>query len=114
MAWWDWYARWPVEYARAGITVNALCPASPSHRCSRHRIAKIIDKTGRSEPRAGTNTWLRDQPDGAASSGLQEVAAATVLWLCNGNVTGIVDRLVEDGLVVRAPSKAIAAPPWCG
>ncbi|MBL4890280.1 MAG: MarR family transcriptional regulator [Rhizobiaceae bacterium] len=35
--------------------------------------------------------------------GLKMSALSNVLMVSNGNVTGIVDRLVKDGLVVRVP-----------
>jgi DNA-binding MarR family transcriptional regulator len=38
-----------------------------------------------------------------ARDGLRMSELSTVLRVSNGNVTGIVDRLVADGLVVRAP-----------
>lgn len=38
-----------------------------------------------------------------AQEGLKMSALSAVLRVSNGNVTGIVDRLVEDGLVERVP-----------
>jgi DNA-binding MarR family transcriptional regulator len=38
-----------------------------------------------------------------AESGLKMSELSSVLRVSNGNVTGIVDRLVEDGVLVRVP-----------
>ena len=46
--------------------------------------------------------------------GLKMSELSGELRVSNGNVTGIVDRLVNDGLSFARPCSAIAAPCWCG
>jgi DNA-binding MarR family transcriptional regulator len=38
-----------------------------------------------------------------AEAGLKMSELSSVLRVSNGNVTGIVDRLVEDGAIIRVP-----------
>lgn len=68
-----------VEYARKGITVNAICPGFLDTEMTDRSVANIVARTGRSadEARAtlaATNPMGRLVPPG-------DVAAA-VLWLC--------------------------------
>ena len=68
-----------LEYARKGITANAICPGFLDTEMTERSIANIVETTGRSpeEARAsleGTNPMRRLVPPG-------DVARA-VLWLC--------------------------------
>lgn len=69
-----------LEFARKGITVNAVCPGFLDTEMTARSIANIMEKTGRSEEEArasleSTNPMHRLVPP--------EDVAATVLWLCS-------------------------------
>lgn len=68
-----------VEYARTNLTVNAVCPGFTDTDLTSAAVARIRDKTGRSEEEARAEL-ARFNPQGRLVTA-QEVAAA-VLWLC--------------------------------
>ena len=49
-----------------------------------------------------------------ASDGLTMGELSRRLMVTNGNVTGLIDRLVGEGLVERKPSPRTGARRWCG
>jgi DNA-binding MarR family transcriptional regulator len=61
----------------------------------------LIDRFGTTLPRFDVMAALDREPEGLTMSGLSEH-----LLVSNGNVTAIVARLVEDGLVTRTQDKA--------
>lgn len=68
-----------LEFARKGITVNAICPSFLDTEMTQRSIANIVEKTGRSQDEArasleATNPMHRLIPP--------EDVASTVLWLC--------------------------------
>ena len=46
-------------------------------------------------------------------AGMTMTELSRFLMVSNGNVTGIVDRLVAEGMVVRLAHEATGAPPSC-
>lgn len=70
-------------------------------------VSRLIETELRERLRAGFDTTLPRFDVLAALSrsreGLKMSELSGVLRVSNGNVTGIVDRLVADGLVARAP-----------
>ena len=70
-------------------------------------VSRLIEGELRERLRSGFDTTLPRFDVLAAlhrsRDGLKMSALSSVLRVSNGNVTGIVDRLVADGLVVRVP-----------
>lgn len=60
--------------------------------------ARLRDEFGSTLPRFDVMSALNRYPGGLKMSEL-----SGVLKVSNGNVTGIVDRLVEDGILIREP-----------
>lgn len=82
-----------VEYARRGITANALCPGFTESPMLKASVENIVQKTGRTEAEA-RRALVAGNPMGRFVEPA-EVAAA-VLWLCgpgsgavNGQAVGI-------------------------
>lgn len=67
------------EFARTGLTVNAVCPGFTDTRLVADAVATIQARTGRSEERALGELTRFNPQQRLVSTG--EVAA-TVLWLC--------------------------------
>jgi DNA-binding MarR family transcriptional regulator len=61
----------------------------------------LVERFGTTLPRFDVMAALDREPDGLTMSGLSEH-----LLVSNGNVTAIVARLVEDGLVTRTQDKS--------
>lgn len=76
------------ELAKTGITVNAVCPGFTETPLLADSIARIVEKTGRSEAEA-RKSLTASNPQGRFVQ--PEEVAATVVWLCGdgaGSVTG--------------------------
>lgn len=76
------------ELARTGITVNAVCPGFTETPLLEDSIAKIVEKTGRSEAEA-RQSLLASNPQGRFVQ--PDEVAGSVAWLCesgSGSVTG--------------------------
>ena len=76
------------EYARTGLTVNAVCPGYTETPMVEGALANIREKTGRSESEA-RDALAKFNPQGRLVTPA-EVAAA-VLWLClptSGSING--------------------------
>lgn len=76
------------EFARTGVTVNALCPGYVETEMLDQSLARIVEKTGRSEEEARASL-LKSNPQGRFIQ--PEEVASAVLWLCGehaGSVTG--------------------------
>ncbi len=75
-----------LEYARKGITVNAVCPGYTDTDIVRQAVEKIVATTGRSEDEALAEL-VKTNPQGRLIQA--EEVAETVLWLCSQNsITG--------------------------
>ncbi|TQV75735.1 SDR family NAD(P)-dependent oxidoreductase [Denitrobaculum tricleocarpae] len=76
------------ELAKTGITVNAVCPGFTETPLLADSIAKIVEKTGRSEEDA-RKSLAASNPQGRFVQ--PEEVAESVVWLCasgSGSVTG--------------------------
>lgn len=77
-----------LELARKGVTVNAVCPGYTETDIVRDAIARVVEKTGRSEQDA-YGELVRSNPQGRLVQ--PDEVAETVAWLCGrgtGAVTG--------------------------
>lgn len=77
-----------VEFAKTGVTVNAVCPGFVETDMLERSVARIVEKTGRSREEARASL-LSANPQGRFVQP-DEVASA-VLWLCSekaASVTG--------------------------
>ncbi len=70
-----------------------------SGRIERHLRARMRREFGTTLPRFDVMAALDREGDGLTMTELSRR-----LMVSNGNVTGIVDRLAEDGLIIRVPS----------
>ena len=76
------------ENARTGVTVNAVCPGFVETDMLEESIARIAEKTGRSDAEA-RESLVSTNPQGRFIQ--PEEVAASVLWLCSeaaGTITG--------------------------
>ena len=85
----------PASKARLRLWLRLLRGTRRIEGALRDRFRTEFDTT---LPRFDVMAALAREPAGLRMSRLSEV-----LRVSNGNVTGIVDRLAQDGLVVRAP-----------
>lgn len=77
-----------LEFAKKGVTINAVCPGYTETEIVRESIARVVEKTGRT-PEQALAEFVKGNPQGRLVQP-QEVADA-VLWLCGpgaGAVTG--------------------------
>ena len=80
------------ETAKAGVTVNAVCPATPpTPTCVRSAVENVSRTTGRS-PDEALALLARLSPRGDLITP-QEVAA-TVVWLCSPAASAITGQAV--------------------
>lgn len=87
-------AREPASKARLRLWLKLLKATRFVEAELRERLRREFDST---LPRFDVMAALQRHPQG-----LRMTELSGVLRVSNGNVTGIVDRLVEDGLVARA------------
>lgn len=81
-----------VEYARSGITFNAVCPGFTQTPMIEEAVANIVRKTGRSEAEALAEL-AKSNPQGRLVQP-QEVADA-VLWLASPGASSITGQAIS-------------------
>ncbi|QNN57205.1 SDR family oxidoreductase [Diaphorobacter ruginosibacter] len=80
-----------LELAHKGITVNAVCPGYTETDIVRDSIARVVQKTGRTEEQARAE-FVKGNPQGRLVQP-QEVADA-VLWLCGAGASAITGQSI--------------------
>ena len=80
-----------LELAQKGITVNAVCPGYTETEIVRSSIARVVEKTGRSEADAMAE-FVKGNPQGRLVQP-DEVANA-VLWLCAEGASAITGQSI--------------------
>ena len=80
-----------LELASKGITVNAVCPGYTETDIVRDSIARVVQKTGRSEEQAMAE-FVKGNPQGRLVQP-NEVADA-VLWLCGSGASAITGQSI--------------------
>jgi 3-hydroxybutyrate dehydrogenase len=84
-----------LEAAGSGVTVNAVCPGFVNTPMTRESVARIVEKTGRTEEEA-LQALLAHSPQGRLVE--PEEVAEAVLFLCSEGARGINgETLVMDG-----------------
>ncbi|GAB5459957.1 SDR family NAD(P)-dependent oxidoreductase [Hoeflea alexandrii] len=80
------------EFARTGVTVNAICPGFTETPMLHRSIDNIVEKTGRSREEAEAS--LRDvNPQGRFIQ--PEEIAETVLWLCSDAAASVTGQAIS-------------------
>ena len=80
-----------LELAQKGVTVNAVCPGYTETEIVRSSIARVVEKTGRSEAEAMAE-FVKGNPQGRLVQP-DEVANA-VLWLCGAGASAITGQAI--------------------
>lgn len=80
-----------LEVAQKGVTVNAVCPGYTETEIVRSSIARVVEKTGRSEAEA-MEEFVKGNPQGRLVQP-NEVADA-VLWLCGAGASAITGQAI--------------------
>ncbi len=80
-----------LEYAKKGITVNAVCPGYTETDIVKTSIERVVEKTGRSADEALAE-FVKSNPQGRLVQP-QEVADA-VLWLCGKGASSITGQSI--------------------
>ena len=80
-----------LEYARTGITVNAVCPGYTETEIVKTSIDRVVAKTGRT-PQQAMAEFVKSNPQGRLVQP-QEVADA-VQWLCGRGASSITGQAI--------------------
>ena len=80
------------ELARTGVTVNAVCPGFVETDMLEESVARIVEKTGRSEEEA-RESLVSINPQGRFIQ--PEEVAAAVLWLCGPQAASITGQAIS-------------------
>ena len=80
-----------LEYARKGITINAVCPGYTETEIVKTGIERVMEKTGRTADEAMAE-FVKSNPQGRLVQP-QEVAN-TVLWLCGKGASAITGQSI--------------------
>jgi len=81
-----------LEFARKGITVNAVCPGYTDTDIVANSVQNIVKATGRSEEEA-LGDLLKSNPQGRLIQ--PEEVADTVLWLCRKESSSITGQSIS-------------------
>ncbi len=81
-----------LEFARKGITVNAVCPGYTDTDIVANSVQNIVKATGRSEEEA-LGDLLKSNPQGRLIK--PEEVADTVLWLCRKESSSITGQSIS-------------------
>lgn len=81
-----------LEFARKGITVNAVCPGYTDTDIVANSVQNIVKATGRSEEEA-LGDLLKSNPQGRLIT--PEEVADTVLWLCRKESSSITGQSIS-------------------
>jgi 3-hydroxybutyrate dehydrogenase len=79
------------ELAQKGITVNAVCPGYTDTAMVERAVARIVARTGRSEP-AALAELVQHNPQGRLVR--PDEVAATVAWLCRAEAEAITGQAI--------------------
>lgn len=80
-----------LEYAKSGITINAVCPGYTETEIVKNSIDRVVAKTGRTSAQALAE-FVKSNPQGRLVQP-QEVAD-TVLWLCGKGASAITGQSI--------------------
>ena len=80
-----------LEYAKSGITINAVCPGYTETEIVKNSIDHVVAKTGRTSAQALAE-FVKSNPQGRLVQP-QEVAD-TVLWLCGKGASAITGQSI--------------------
>ena len=81
-----------LETAKLDITVNAICPGYTETDMIREGIARIVQKTGRTEAEA-LAAFTKNNPQGRLIQ--PEEISETVLWLCSPGARSITGQAIS-------------------
>lgn len=81
-----------LELASKGITVNAVCPGYTDTDIVRESVARIVDKTGRSEDETRAQ-FVRSNPQGRLVTPAE--VADTVAWLCSAGASAVTGQSIS-------------------
>ncbi len=80
------------ELAKTGITVNAVCPGFAETPLLADSIAKIVEKTGRSEADA-RKSLVASNPQGRFVQ--PDEVAASIVWLCGAGAKSVTGQAIS-------------------